>query len=100
MAPRQAARYFTVSLAAVLGGVLLMLTGLDPIMVTEYSIVFAAAALPLTYFPILVVANDREALGDRVNSRFTNVVGTGYLALLLVVSVVTIPLMIATGAGQ
>ncbi|MHA6629723.1 Nramp family divalent metal transporter [Pseudonocardia sichuanensis] len=99
VARRQAARYFTLALVAVLGGVLLMLTTLDPIMVTEYSIVFAAAALPLTYFPILVVANDREALGEHVNSRLTNAFALFYLVLLLVVSVVTIPLMIATGAG-
>jgi manganese transport protein len=100
VAPRQAARYFTLALVAVLGGVLLILTTVDPIMVTEYSIVFAAAALPLTYFPILVVANDREALGDRVNGPVTNAFALGYLALLLVVSVATVPLLIATGAGQ
>jgi Mn2+/Fe2+ NRAMP family transporter len=80
--------------------VLLILTSVDPIKVTEYSIVFAAAALPLTYFPILVVANDRQALGDRVNSRWVNGLATVYLVLLLVVSVVTIPLMVATGAGS
>ena len=30
------------------------MSGVDPVKVTEYSIVLSAAALPLTYFPILV----------------------------------------------
>jgi Mn2+/Fe2+ NRAMP family transporter len=80
-------------------GSLLVLTTLDPIKVTEYSIVLAAAALPLTYFPILVVANDPEFMGDKVNGRLTNAIATVYLILLLIVALATIPLMIITKAG-
>jgi Mn2+/Fe2+ NRAMP family transporter len=69
-------------------------------MVTEYSIVFSAVALPLTYFPILVVANDPGYMGEAVNSRLTNALGTAYLGLLTVVSLAAIPLMVATKAGQ
>ena len=56
-----------------------MLTAIDPIKVTEYSIVLAAAALPLTYFPILVVANDPDYMGDKTNGRLTNALGFAYL---------------------
>ena len=42
----------------------MLLTTVDPIMVTEYSVVFSAVALPLTYFPILVVANDPDYMGE------------------------------------
>ena len=72
---------------------------IDPVKVTEYSIVLSAAALPLTYFPILVIANDRDYMGDRVNGRFANAIGSVYLALLLVVSVITIPLLVITKGG-
>ncbi len=84
----------------VLAGTLFVLTGVDPITVTEYSLVLSAAALPLTYLPIFVVANDRSYLGDRVNSRFTNVLGSVYLVLLSAVSLAAIPLMVYTKAGQ
>jgi manganese transport protein len=97
--PKEAARFHLVVLLAILLGGLLMLTTVDPIKVTEYSIVLAAAALPLTYFPILVVANDPDYMGDSVNGRITNAIGTVYLGLLLIVSVATIPLMIITKAG-
>jgi Mn2+/Fe2+ NRAMP family transporter len=79
--------------------VALALTTIDPIKVTEYSIVLAAAALPLTYFPILVVANDRDYMGDKVNSRPLNVVAFIYLVLLVAVAIATIPLMIITKGG-
>jgi Mn2+/Fe2+ NRAMP family transporter len=97
--PKEAAAFHLTVLLALVASVLLMLTQVDPIKVTEYSIVFSAIALPLTYFPILVIANDTDYMGDKTNSRFTNALGTFYLILLCCASVVAIPLMIATKAG-
>ena len=98
--PAEAPRFHLVALASIAAGMGLVLTTLDPVKITEYSIVLSAAALPLTYFPILVIANDPDYLGEKVNSRFTNALGSVYLALLVVVAVVTIPLMILTKAGS
>jgi Mn2+/Fe2+ NRAMP family transporter len=100
VAPLKAARFHLVVLATVVLGVGVVLTTIDPVQITEYSVVFSAVALPLTYLPILVVANDPDYMGERTNSRLTNGVATVFLVLLCVVSVVTIPLMIATKAGQ
>jgi manganese transport protein len=97
--PAEASRFHLVMLISIVGGVILGLTTIDPVKVTEYSIVLAAAALPLTYFPILVIANDPEFMGEKTNSRFLNGVASVYLVLLLVVAVATIPLMIITRAG-
>jgi len=97
--PKDAPRFHLVVMLSIVFGSLLMLTTVDPIKVTEYSIVLAAAALPLTYFPILVVANDPEFMGDKVNGRITNAIATVYLVLLLIVAVATIPLMIITKGG-
>jgi Mn2+/Fe2+ NRAMP family transporter len=100
VAPREAARFHAVVLVSIVLGAMLILTTLDPIKVTEYSIVFSAVALPLTYFPILVVANDRGYMGDEVNGRVVNTLATGYLLLIVVAAVAAIPLMLATKAGQ
>jgi len=81
---------------ATIGAVALLLTTVDPIMLTEYSVVFSAIALPLTYLPILVVANDRTYLGDHANGRVANGLGSVYLAA----SLAAIPLMLLTKAGQ
>jgi Mn2+/Fe2+ NRAMP family transporter len=97
--PREAARFHLVVIVAIVASVALALTTIDPIKVTEYSIVLSAAALPLTYFPILVVANDPTYMGEKTNSRFLNGVASVYLGLLLIVAVATIPLMIVTKGG-
>jgi len=85
---------------AVVAGAAVLFTGVDPIMVTEYSVVFSAIALPLTYLPILVVANDSQYMGDETNGRLTNMLGSVYLVIILAASSAAIPLMIVTGAGQ
>ncbi len=100
VAPMRAARFHAVVLLACIAAVGILLTTVDPIMVTEYSVVFSAVALPLTYLPILVVANDRTYMGRHVNGRLANALGTIYLVLVLVVSLAALPLMIVTKAGQ
>jgi Mn2+/Fe2+ NRAMP family transporter len=97
--PREAARFHTVVLVSVLLAVAGLLTTADPILITEYSLVFSAVALPLTYLPILVVANDREYLGEHVNGRLANALGVAYLVVVVAAAVAAIPLMVLTGMG-
>ena len=68
-------------------------------MLTEYAVIFSAVALPLTYVPILLVANDREYMGAHANGRLANVLGFVYLVVILVIAVAAIPLMIITNVG-
>jgi Mn2+/Fe2+ NRAMP family transporter len=76
-----------------------LLTKVDPILVTEFSVVFSAVALPLTYFPILVVANDPDYMGEHVNGRMANTLGSFYLVVIGVAALAAIPLMIVTRMG-
>lgn len=85
---------------ATLAAIAVLLTTVDPILVTEFSVVFSAIALPLTYFPILVVANDRDYLGKHVNGRVANGLGVFYLVVLTVISLAALPLMVVTKMGQ
>jgi manganese transport protein len=57
-------------------------------------------ALPLTYLPVLIVANDRDYMGDMGNGRFLNVIGSIYLVLIVLASLAAIPLMIWTKMGS
>jgi manganese transport protein len=98
--PREAARFHVVLLLATITGIAVLLTTVDPVKVTEYSVVFSAVALPLTYFPILIVANDPDYMGEKVNGRVANALGSVYLVLVLAAALAAIPLMILTKAGQ
>jgi Mn2+/Fe2+ NRAMP family transporter len=98
--PAEATRFHVVMIVALIIGCAVLLTGVDPVLVTEYSVVFSAIALPLTYLPILLVANDPEYMGEHVNGRSMNTLATIYLVIILAASLAAIPLMIVTGAGQ
>ncbi len=97
--PVQAARFHLTMIICLIIGVAVLFTGVDPILVTEYSVVFSALALPLTYLPILIVSNDPQYMGQHVNGRLLNLGGMVYLVIIVLASVAAIPLMIVTGAG-
>ncbi|NJC72283.1 divalent metal cation transporter [Planosporangium thailandense] len=73
------------------------LTGVDPIALTILTMALAAVALPFTFIPLLIVANDRDYVGEQTNTRAINAVAGIILALLIVVAVAAVPLLIVTG---
>jgi manganese transport protein len=97
--PAEAARFHMAMIVVLIVGAAVLATGVDPIMVTEMSVVFAAVALPLTYIPILLVANDPEYMGEHVNGRLVNAVAVGFLPVILIAAIAAIPLLIMTGGG-
>jgi Mn2+/Fe2+ NRAMP family transporter len=95
-----AARFHLVLALATIFATAVLLTTVDPILVTEASVVFSAVALPLTYFPILVVANDPDYMGEHANGRLANGLGSIYLCFIVVAAIAAIPLMIVTRMGS
>jgi manganese transport protein len=92
---------FTIAWAVLLVlALLVIMSGIDPVMLTEYAVIFSVVALPLTYVPILLVANDRAYMGRYTNGRLANAFGLLYLVVILVVAVTAIPLMVVTHQGQ
>jgi Mn2+/Fe2+ NRAMP family transporter len=84
---------------AIVAAVAILYTGLDPIKITVVSMIFAVMALPFTFLPMLLVANDETYMGDHRNGIFGNVVGAVYLVVLVVAAVAALPLVIITGGG-
>lgn len=98
--PRAAARFTLSWIVIFVLAMAIVMTGIDPVMLTEYSVIFSVVALPLTYLPILLVANDRAYMGVHANGRLANVLGVVYLVVILVIAVAAIPLMFLTDGGQ
>jgi Mn2+/Fe2+ NRAMP family transporter len=98
--PDQASRFHLTMILGLLVGLAVLATGVDPVQLTEFSVVFSAIALPLTYLPILIVANDPQYMGESVNGRVLNLVALVYLVIIVIAAVAAIPLMIVTGAGR
>ena len=98
--PRGAPRFTVTWLVLLVIALGLVMTGVDPVQLTEYAVIFSAVALPLTYIPILLVANDRSYMREYTNGTLANVLGLIYLVVILVISLTAIPLMILTNVGQ
>jgi manganese transport protein len=81
-------------------GTAIVMTGVDAVVLTEYAVIFSVVALPLTYLPILLVANDPDYMGEYRNGRLANALGVIYLVIILAVALSAIPLMIITNVGQ
>jgi Mn2+/Fe2+ NRAMP family transporter len=78
---------------------LIVATGLRPLHLVNISIIFGMAIMPLTYYPILRVAADKNVMGKHVNSRIDTIVGTFFLVIITVAAIAAIPLMVITHSG-
>jgi manganese transport protein len=80
--------------------VVIALTHVDPIRLTIVTMALAAVALPFTLGPLLIVANDRDYVGEQHNTAATNVVALLVLGLLIVVTITAVPLLLLSGGGS
>jgi manganese transport protein len=95
-APRFTVAWFTIFTLSML----IVSTGIDPVEIVEYAIVFSVIILPLSYFPVLMVAKDRQYMGGFANGKLSNTLGWFYLILLTICGVAAIPLLILTHGGK
>jgi manganese transport protein len=98
--PAGAPRFTVAWIVMLLIGFAIVVTGVDPILVTELSVIFSVVALPLTYVPILLVANDRAYMGAHANGSLANAFGVFYLLVVLATAAAAIPLMLMSNMGQ
>jgi len=98
--PHEAPR-FTIAWLVTFGVALaIVLTGIAPLELVEWSIVFSVVVLPLTYLPLMLIGNDRKYLGEHVNGRLANGIGWSFYIVLVVAAIAALPLYFAMGGGQ
>jgi len=77
---------------------LIIVIGVDPLALTNISMVLTAASLPVTVVPLLVLMNDRTLLRRYVNGPFANTALVVLALMSVVVLVAALPLQL-TGGG-
>jgi Mn2+/Fe2+ NRAMP family transporter len=98
--PADTPRFTIAWLVTLVAAIVIVMTGIKPLKLVEWSIVFSIMVLPLTYLPLLLIANDRKYMGDQANGRIANLFGFGFFAILLVVALAALPLFLLTSGGQ
>jgi Mn2+/Fe2+ NRAMP family transporter len=97
--PKKAPRFTASWLLFLFLAMLVVLSGINPVEITEYAVVFSVVALPLTYLPILLIAGDRSFMGKHANGRVSRILGWLYFAVIVVLAVSAVPLLLATNGG-
>src|SRR5207253_2050844 len=86
-------RFYGVIVASTLVGMLLNFVGINPIEALFWTAVINGLLAPPLLVLIMLVANNRATLGDRVNGRVSNVLGwvtTGLMAVAAVAFLATL----------
>lgn len=97
--PREVPLFHLLYLVMLVGAAVIALSGIDPIALTTATMALAAVALPFTFGPLLIVANDAGYVGEQTNTRAINALAGTILALLVVVTLAAVPLLVLTGGG-
>jgi Mn2+/Fe2+ NRAMP family transporter len=89
---RQAKNFYLVIAASTIIGLWINFTNIDPIKALVYSaIINGIVAVPIL-IAVMKIANDREILKDKVNSRLSNIIGL----VVIVIMGISIVLMLLT----
>jgi len=96
--PKKEARFAVTYTMMIVVGAILMITGLDPLKLTMFTMAITAVVLPLTVIPFLVLMNDERYVGEHTNGPIGNTVIIVTIVLTAIVAIVTIPLEIMGGS--
>jgi Mn2+/Fe2+ NRAMP family transporter len=95
--PGKDARFSTTYTVLILLAALPIVLGMDPLSLTNISMVATAASLPVTVIPLLVLMNDGDLLYSHVNGWPSNIALVVISLLSLVLLVAALPLQLLGG---
>ncbi|HEY1961398.1 MAG TPA: divalent metal cation transporter [Rhizomicrobium sp.] len=98
--PHEAPRFTIAWLATFAVALAIVLTGIPPLELVEWSIVFSIVVLPLTYLPLILIGNDRKYMGEHVNGWLSNSIAWFFYAVLIFAALAALPLYFITQGGQ
>ena len=78
----------------------IILTGIDPMTLVEFAILFSILVLPLTYLPLLLLAGDKTYMRQHANGPLAKALGWFYFAVIAMAALAALPLFLITSGGQ
>jgi Mn2+/Fe2+ NRAMP family transporter len=98
--PWEAPRFTIAWIVLFLLALAIILTGIDPMQLVEYAVLFSILVLPLTYLPLLLLARDKSYMREHANGPLANTLGWLYFLIILVAALAALPLFFLTSGGQ
>jgi Mn2+/Fe2+ NRAMP family transporter len=97
--PWDAPRFTIAWIVVMLVALLIVLTGVEVMSLVEYSIVFSIVVLPLSYFPLMLLANDKSYMGQYANKWLAKGLGWLFFGFVTIAAIAAIPLYLLTSGG-
>ena len=97
---RGAKRWFATMLAAAGIGFAVVQTRVDPVQLTEYAVIASAIAMPLSFYPIVRVSQDREVMGQNASGPVARPMAWLSYVVVCAVAVAGPILMLVTHTGE
>jgi Mn2+/Fe2+ NRAMP family transporter len=98
---RKEVKHFTLSwIVMLIASFFVLLSGIDPVLLVEYSVIFSIIVLPLTYLPIMLVAQDKKIMKEYASGLVGKISGWIYFIIVCILAIAAIPLMILSNSGQ
>ncbi|MGN6589375.1 MAG: NRAMP family divalent metal transporter [Sphingomicrobium sp.] len=98
--PWDAPRFTLAWIAFMIAGLLIVLSGVGVMDLVDYAIVLSIVVLPLSYFPLMLLANDRSYMGQYANKWLAKGLGWLFFAVVTITAIAAIPLYFVTSGGQ
>jgi Mn2+/Fe2+ NRAMP family transporter len=97
---RQAKRWTAALLGAFGIGYAIVQTRVNPVDLTEYAVIASAVAMPLTFWPIVRVSQDRQMMGPLVSGPLARPLAWLFFGVICVVAIAGPVLMLTTHLGE
>ena len=98
--PREVPKFTIAWVGTLALGTLIAVTGIQPLKLVDYSIILGMVLMPLTYYPILTAAGDKERMGKHASKGVLNAAGWVFLVLIVIAALIALPLTFLTHLGQ
>jgi manganese transport protein len=98
--PWEAPRFTMAWIILFLMALAIILTGIDPMKLVEFAVLFSILVLPMTYLPLLLLAGDPIYMGNHANGIIAKSLGWIYFILIGLAAVAALPLFLLTSGGK
>ena len=98
--PWEAPRFTISWIVVMLVALAIVMTGVEVMTLVGYAIVFSIVVLPLSYLPLMLLANDRSFMGQYANKWLAKSLGWIFFVIVTVAAIAAIPLYVLTSGGQ
>lgn len=98
--PWEAPRFTVAWIVVMLLALAIVMTGVEVMNLVGYAVVFSIVVLPLSYLPLMLLANDRSYMREYANKWLAKSLGWIFFVIVTVAAIAAIPLYVLTSGGQ